>query len=198
MLERLVRDGTPLGVEEIVIGMAHRGRLNVLVNFAGKDVGSIFAEFDGVKDQNNSFFDGDVKYHLGYSNDLKTASGTCHVSLAFNPSHLEAVNPVVLGMARAKQRRRRDTNERKKVVPVLIHGDAAFAGQGVVPETLQMSQLRGYTVGGTIHIVVDNQIGFTTNPENDRSSPYASDVAKILQTRSFTSMATTPTPACAR
>ena len=182
MLERLASDGVKLGMEEIVIGMAHRGRLNVLTNFIGKEPGMIFAEFDGVKDENNSFFDGDVKYHLGYSADKKTAGGVCHISLAFNPSHLEAVNPVVLGMARAKQRRRRDTAERKKVVPVLIHGDAAFAGQGVVTETLQMSQLRAYTVGGTIHIVIDNQVGFTTDPDDDRSSPYASDVAKILQT----------------
>jgi 2-oxoglutarate dehydrogenase E1 component len=135
-----------------------------------------------VRDEYNSFFDGDVKYHMGYSSDKKTANGgSVHLSLAYNPSHLEAVNPVVLGMVRAKQRQRRDTSERKKVVPVLIHGDAAFAGQGVVAETLQMSQLQGYTVGGTIHLITDNQIGFTTKPENARSSPYSSDMAKIIQ-----------------
>lgn len=182
MLDRLVSRGTSLGVEEIVVGMAHRGRLNVLANFMGKAVNSIFAEFDGVRDDENSFFDGDVKYHLGFSNDRQTANGTCHLSLAFNPSHLEAVNPVVLGMVRAKQRRREDTSERKKVVPLLIHGDAAFAGQGIVQETLQMSQLAGYTVGGAIHLIIDNQVGFTTGPENARSAPYSSDISKMIQT----------------
>ncbi|MCM2282000.1 MAG: 2-oxoglutarate dehydrogenase E1 component [Bdellovibrionaceae bacterium] len=183
MLEALVARGSRLALEEIVIGMAHRGRLNVLTNFMGKELEALFAEFEGVRDEHNSFFDGDVKYHLGYSADKKTpGGGTCHVSLAFNPSHLETVDPVVCGMTRAKQRRRRDTTERKKVVPVLIHGDAAFAGQGIVAETFQMSQLQGYTVGGTIHIVVDNQVGFTTNPQNARSTPYASDISKVTQT----------------
>jgi 2-oxoglutarate dehydrogenase E1 component len=182
MLESLVLNGTPLGVEEIVIGMAHRGRLNVLVNFMGKAADVIFAEFEGIRDDNNSFFDGDVKYHLGYSSDKQTANGPCHISLAYNPSHLEAVDPVVCGMVRAKQRRRSDTQERKKVIPVLLHGDGAFPGQGVVAETFTMSQLKGYTLGGTVHIVVDNQVAFTTSPENDRSSPYASDIAKMLQT----------------
>lgn len=183
MLERLAWKGCPLGVEEIVVGMAHRGRLNVLVNFMDKDYAHLFAEFEGVRDEFNSFFDGDVKYHMGYSNDKVVGDGNkVHLSLAYNPSHLEAVNPVVLGMTRAKQRRRRDTLERKKVIPVLIHGDAAFAGQGVVAETFQMSQLAGYTVGGSVHICLDNQVGFTTKPENARSSPYATDIAKILQT----------------
>ncbi len=182
MLETMVTRGVPLGVEEIVVGMAHRGRLNVLTNFMGKGTDMLFAEFEGYKDDFNSFFDGDVKYHLGYSSDKQTPSGNCHVSLAFNPSHLEAVDPVVCGMVRAKQRRRRDTGERKKVVAVLIHGDSAFAGQGVVAETFQMSQLKGYTIGGTVHVIIDNQVGFTTSPENTRSSPYASDVAKMLQT----------------
>lgn len=182
MLDRLATVGAKTGLEEMVIGMAHRGRLNVLANFMEKAIETIFAEFEGVRDKHNSYFDGDVKYHLGHSSDKKTPHGTVHLSLAFNPSHLEAVDPVVLGMVRAKQRRRRDTTERKKVVPVLIHGDAAFAGQGVVAETLQLSQLKGYTVGGTIHIVLDNQVGFTTNPENTRSSPYSSDIAKMLQT----------------
>ncbi|MEK7357584.1 MAG: thiamine pyrophosphate-dependent enzyme, partial [Bdellovibrionota bacterium] len=182
MLERIASRGASLGVEELVIGMAHRGRLNVLVNFMEKGVDTVLAEFDGVRDEFNSTFDGDVKYHMGFSSDKKTANGNVHLSLAFNPSHLEAVNPVALGMVRAKQRRRQDTGERKKVIPILIHGDAAFAGQGVVAETLQMSQLQGYTVGGTLHIVTDNQVGFTAKPDCTRSSPYSSDIAKMLQT----------------
>lgn len=183
MLERLTVKGYELGMQELVIGMAHRGRVNVLVNFMEKGADAIFAEFEGVRDQHNSSFDGDVKYHLGHSADKAIpGGGTVHLSLAFNPSHLEAVNPVVLGMTRAKQRRRQDTAERKKVVPVLIHGDAAFAGQGVVAETFQMSQLVAYTVGGTVHIVTDNQVGFTAKPEATRSSPYSSDIAKMLQT----------------
>jgi 2-oxoglutarate dehydrogenase E1 component len=184
MMETLVDVGSELGMEEVVVGMAHRGRLNMLANFMGKQAEMIFSEFEGHRDENNSFFDGDVKYHLGYSVDkVASRSGkTVHASMAFNPSHLEAVNPVVLGMTRAKQRRRRDTSERKKVVPVLIHGDAAFAGQGIVAETLQMSQLGAYTVGGTVHVVIDNQVGFTTSPEFARSSPYASDLAKMIQT----------------
>jgi 2-oxoglutarate dehydrogenase E1 component len=182
MLERLAVKGAALGMEELVIGMAHRGRLNVLANFMDKAIDSILAEFEGLRDPSLSFFDGDVKYHLGHSSDKKVGSGKVHLSLAFNPSHLEAVNPVVLGMTRAKQRRMKDTSERKKVVPVLIHGDASFAGQGVVAETFQMSQLQGYTVGGTVHIVVDNQVGFTAKPENTRSSPFSSDIAKMLET----------------
>ncbi|HVK60453.1 MAG TPA: 2-oxoglutarate dehydrogenase E1 component [Bdellovibrionales bacterium] len=183
MLEYLAVKGSQLGVEEIVVGMAHRGRLNVLTNFMEKGFDGMFAEFEGVRDEHNSFFDGDVKYHMGYSSDKKIPGGaTVHLSLAYNPSHLEAVNPVVLGMVRAKQRRRKDTSERKKVVPVLLHGDAAFAGQGVVAETFQMSMLPGYTIGGTVHVCMDNQIGFTAKPEQTRSSPYASDIAKMLQT----------------
>jgi 2-oxoglutarate dehydrogenase E1 component len=182
MLDTLVSRGVTLGVEEVVLGMAHRGRLNVLANFMGKAIEQIFAEFDGVRDEENSFFDGDVKYHLGFSIDRKTAQGPCHLSMAYNPSHLETVDPIVQGMVRAKQRRRRDTQERRKVIPVLIHGDAAFAGQGVVAETFQMSQLKGYTVGGTVHIVIDNQVGFTATPEETRSAPYSSDIAKMLHT----------------
>ncbi len=183
MLETLVDTGCEFGMEELVIGMAHRGRLNVLANFMGKAAEMIFTEFEGYRDENNSFFDGDVKYHLGYSVDKKTSKGKpVHASMAYNPSHLETVNPVVIGMVRAKQRRRRDTSERKKVIPLLIHGDAAFAGQGVVAETFQMSQLQAYTVGGTVHVIVDNQVGFTTSPEFARSSPYASDLAKMIQT----------------
>jgi 2-oxoglutarate dehydrogenase E1 component len=180
MLERSVSKGTSLGVEEIVIGMAHRGRVNVLANFMDKALNIIFSEFDGTAYDGNDF-DGDVKYHLGYSVDKQSANGACHISLAFNPSHLEVVNPVVIGMARAKQRRRLDTKERKRVLPILIHGDAAFAGQGVVSETFQMSQLSGYTVGGTVHVIVDNQVGFTTDPKDARSTRYSSDVAKSIK-----------------
>jgi len=181
MLEKFVTSGAAIGVEELVLGMAHRGRVNVLVNFMGKALPAIFAEFEGIRDENNSFFDGDVKYHLGFSSDKNTPSGNCHISLAFNPSHLEAVNPVVLGMVRAKQRRRKDTEARKKVIPILIHGDGAMIGQGVVAETFTMSGLKGYTVGGTIHICIDNQVAFTASPESERSSPYSSDIAKIIQ-----------------
>ena len=179
-LEYLVEKGSELGVEEVVIGMAHRGRLNVLVNFMDKAVEETLSAFDG-NTSNDDNFDGDVKYHLGHSADKKTQFGNCHVSLAFNPSHLEAVNPVVCGMVRAKQRQHQDTADRKKVVPVQIHGDAAFAGQGVVTETLQLAGLKGYTVGGSIHIIIDNQVGFTADPEATRSSPYSSDIAKGQQ-----------------
>ncbi len=185
MLETLVQKSPQYKFEEIVIGMAHRGRVNVLANFMGKGLEYIFGDFNGPTELAEPIddFDGDVKYHLGYVAHKETTNGpTCQVTLAYNPSHLEAVNPVVLGMVRAAQRRRKDTKERKKVIPVLIHGDAAFAGQGVVLETFQMSQVKGYTVGGTLHIVIDNQVGFTTNPENHRSSHYSSDVAKVLAT----------------
>ncbi len=180
MLERGMLKGSSLGVEEIVIGMAHRGRINVLANFMDKALEIIFSEFDGTAFEHFDY-DGDVKYHLGYSVDKNTPNGPCHISLAFNPSHLEAVDPVVLGMARAKQRRRQDTKDRKKVVPILIHGDAAFAGQGVVTETLQLSRLQGYTVGGTVHVIVNNQVGFTTDPKDSRSVLYSSDVAKVIK-----------------
>lgn len=180
MLEALVGVGTQIAVEEIVIGMAHRGRINVLANFMDKAIEVIFSEFEGTA-WDDADFDGDVKYHLGYSSDKQTAHGPCHVSLAFNPSHLEAVDPVVCGIARAKQRRRLDTGERKKVVPVLIHGDAAFAGQGVVSETFQLSQLEGYRVGGTIHVITNNQVGFTTDPIHARSTRYASDISKTVK-----------------
>lgn len=185
MMEVLVAQGAAKGVEEVVIGMAHRGRVNILANFMDKALNYIFADFNGPTETTVPMddFDGDVKYHLGYQVEKKVPTGgTCRVTLAFNPSHLEAVNPVVLGMTRAAQRRRKDTKERKKVIPVLIHGDAAFAGQGVVLETFQMAYVKGYTVGGTIHLTIDNQVGFTTNPENGRSSHYSTDVAKILAT----------------
>ncbi len=180
ILEKIAGSGTKIGVEEITIGMAHRGRLNVLANFMGKGYGDIFSEFDGKAFDGIPGLDGDVKYHLGYQSVKETANGPCAVSLAFNPSHLEAVNPVVQGIVRAKQRIRKDTEKRKKVVPVLIHGEAAFAGQGVVSEGFQMSQLKGYTVGGTVHIIIDNQVGFTADVVDTRSSPYSSDVAKTL------------------
>ena len=170
-------------IREMVIGMAHRGRINVLNNFMEKALEITLAGFAGYEQQEEKVenWENDVKYHLGFSSDKKTPSGMCHISLAFNPSHLESVNAVALGMARAKQRKHKDTVERKKILPLLIHGDAAFAGQGVVAETLQLSQLKGYTVGGTIHIVIDNQVGFTTSPQDGRSSPYASDMMKIIQ-----------------
>lgn len=180
MLEHLAELGSALEVEELVIGMAHRGRLNVLANFMDKALKIIFAEFEGASAVDEGY-DGDVKYHLGYSKDKETKNGNVHISLAFNPSHLEAVNPVALGMTRGKQRARRDTADRKKVVPVLIHGDAAFAGQGVVSETLQLSQLPGYTIGGTIHVIINNQVGFTTNPRDGRSVRYSSDAAKAIK-----------------
>jgi 2-oxoglutarate dehydrogenase E1 component len=180
MLERVISKGTTIGVEEMVIGMAHRGRINVLANFMEKALEIIFSEFDGTAFESYDY-DGDVKYHMGYSTDRQTPNGPCHVSLAFNPSHLEAVDPVVLGMTRAKQRRRLDTKLRKKVLPVLIHGDAAFAGQGVVAETLQLANLQGYTVGGTLHIIINNQVGFTTDPKDARSVRYSSDIAKSIK-----------------
>lgn len=185
MLEYMVQKGAGLQVEEFMLGMAHRGRVNVLANFMGKALEYIFGDFNGPTELQEPIedYDGDVKYHLGYTAHKETTNGkTVQVNLAYNPSHLEAVNPVVLGMTRAAQRRRKDTATRKKVVPVLIHGDAAFASQGVVLETFQMAHVKGYTVGGTVHIIIDNQVGFTTSPENGRSSHYSSDVAKVLHT----------------
>ena len=167
------------GVEEIVIGMAHRGRLNVLNNIMGKTYEQIFTEFEGNYEPSYVHGGGDVKYHRGYSGTRKTAAGKeLQLTLCSNPSHLEAVNPVALGRVRGKQRMRGDTEQRAKVLPILIHGDAAVIGQGVVAETLNMSQLEGYTVGGTLHLIVNNQIGFTTVPGDSRSTRYCSDVAK--------------------
>ena len=182
MLEHLAEAGTDHhAIEEITIGMAHRGRVNVLANFMNKALKSIFAEFNGHMGA-DEHYDSDVKYHMGFSSDKKMDSGkSCHVSLAFNPSHLEAVNPVVCGMTRAKQRLRGDIKERRKVIPILIHGDAAVIGQGVVAETFQLSKLKGYTVGGTIHIILNNQIGFTTKPSDSRSTRYASDIALSIK-----------------
>jgi 2-oxoglutarate dehydrogenase E1 component len=180
MLDMLIDQSTELGVEEIVIGMAHRGRLNVLANILQMNVREIFA---GFRDENpeNHLGRGDVKYHLGYSNDRLSASGRqIHLSLAFNPSHLEFVNPVVEGRVRAKQDRRADAT-RQRVMPVLVHGDAAFVGQGIVAETLNLSELEGYTTGGSIHVVVNNQIGFTTVPRDSRSTRYCTDITRMLR-----------------
>jgi 2-oxoglutarate dehydrogenase E1 component len=172
------------GMEEVVIGMAHRGRLNVLVNVLGKPPGDLFSEFEGKYDP-EARRSGDVKYHMGFSSDISTPGGNVHVALAFNPSHLEIVNPVVVGSVRARQDRRGDTSG-ATVLPILIHGDAAFAGQGVVMETLQMSQVRGFRAGGTIHLICNNQVGFTTShPEDARSTPYCSDVAKMIEAPIF-------------
>lgn len=179
LLDMAIEKAGEQGVQEIVLGMAHRGRLNVLCNIMGKSPGEIFREF-GEMDSQAYSGSGDVKYHKGYSNDWRTLSKkTVHISLCFNPSHLEFVNPVALGRLRAKQDRVGDA-DRTKGLTILIHGDAAFAGQGVVQETLNMSQLAGYTVGGTLHIIVNNQIGFTTSPSEARSTTYATDVAKML------------------
>ncbi|WP_339910033.1 2-oxoglutarate dehydrogenase E1 component [Symmachiella dynata] len=172
------------GVREIVLGMAHRGRLNVLANILGKSPRLIFREFED-KDPELNFGRGDVKYHLGHSSDWTTAGGNeVHLTLCFNPSHLEFVNPVAVGRLRAKQDRKGDT-EGHRSMAILIHGDAAFAGEGIVQETLNLSELPGYSTGGTIHVIVNNQIGFTTGPKEARSSTYATDVAKMLQSPIF-------------
>ena len=181
LLNDLIQQGGGAGIEEFVLGMAHRGRLNVLVNVLGKSPAQLFSEFEGKYDENHWQGSGDVKYHKGFSADLRTPAGNVHVALAFNPSHLEIVDPVVEGSVRARQERRDDA-QGDKVVPVLMHGDAAFAGQGVVMETLQLSQARGFRTGGTIHIVINNQIGFTTSDRRDvRSTTYSSDVAKMVE-----------------
>jgi 2-oxoglutarate dehydrogenase E1 component len=173
------------GVQEIVIGMAHRGRLNVLVNILGKSPAMLFAEFEGSLAKQDPLRSGDVKYHLGFASDIQTPGGPVHMALAFNPSHLEIVDPVVAGSARARQVRRKDTTH-DQVMPILIHGDAAFAGQGVVMELFQMSEVRGFAVGGTLHIVINNQVGFTTsNPLDARSTPYCTAVAKMVNAPIF-------------
>ncbi|MCH7555335.1 MAG: 2-oxoglutarate dehydrogenase E1 component, partial [Proteobacteria bacterium] len=186
LLEAAINRASALGVEEIVLGMPHRGRLNVLTTIMGKPHAAVFSEFQGeASSPDDVLGSGDVKYHLGVSSDRVLANGkNMHLSLAANPSHLEAVNPVVAGKTRAKQAMRGD-EARKKVMAVLLHGDAAFAGQGLVAETLGLSELRGHRVGGTIHIIVNNQIGFTTSPKFSRSSPYPSDVAKMVQAPIF-------------
>ncbi len=184
-LEAILRYGSELGIREFVIGMPHRGRLNVLANFVGKPFAAIFSEFQGNStNPEHVHGSGDVKYHLGTSGDREIGGRTVHLSLAANPSHLEAVDPVVLGKVRAKQLQHADS-ERIHVAGILMHGDAAFAGQGLVAESLELSDLVGFCTGGTIHIIVNNQIGFTTAPAAARSSPYPSDVAKGVQAPIF-------------
>ena len=184
-LETMIRGAADLGCDEIVIGMPHRGRLNVLANVMGKPYSAIFSEFQGGMSTDDVLGSGDVKYHLGTSTDRVLPNGRqIHLSLTANPSHLEAVDPVVMGKVRAKQRQKGDS-ERSRTMGILMHGDAAFAGQGVVHECLEMSELKGYRVGGTIHLIVNNQIGFTTSPAYARSSPYPSDVARGVQAPIF-------------
>jgi 2-oxoglutarate dehydrogenase E1 component len=184
-LEQVLKRGGQLGMKELVIGMPHRGRLNVLTNMMGKPFKALFSEFQGnAANPEDVQGSGDVKYHLGTSSDRDFDGTVVHLSLTANPSHLEAVNPVALGKVRAKQLLRGDT-ERDQVIGLLMHGDAAFAGQGPVAETLELSELKGYRTGGTIHFIVNNQIGFTTSPAYARSGPYPSDVAKIVQAPIF-------------
>lgn len=181
LMDTLIYRAADQDVKEMVIGMAHRGRLNVLINTLGKPPHQLFAEFEGKHEGPvDATRSGDVKYHMGYSSDVKTAKGSIHLTLGFNPSHLEIIDPVIAGSVRARQTRRGDET-RDSVVPVLIHGDAAFAGQGVVMELLQMSQARGFAVGGTLHVVINNQVGFTTHRVDDaRSTLYCTDVAKMV------------------
>src|SRR3954469_338291 len=182
-IDELIQRAGANGVQEIVIGMAHRGRLNVLINVLGKQPKDLFLEFEGKHTAELS--SGDVKYHNGFSSDITTPGGPVHLSLAFNPSHLEIVNPVVEGSVRARQRRR-DDKTGDQVLPILVHGDAAFAGQGVVMETLNLSGTRGYGTGGTVHLIVNNQIGFTTSdPRDARSTIYCTDVAKMVEAPIF-------------
>ena len=184
-VDEIIQRAGGQGVQEMVIGMAHRGRLNVLVNVLGKMPADLFSEFEGKYATDPAMSSGDVKYHKGFSSDISTPGGPVHISLAFNPSHLEIVNPVVEGSVRARQRRR-DDKTGDQVLPVLIHGDAAFAGQGVVMETLNLANTRGYGTGGTVHIVVNNQIGFTTSdPRDARSTTYCTDVAKMVEAPIF-------------
>lgn len=182
LLHALNNQAVLMGVHEIVIGMAHRGRLSTLINVLGKSPADLFAEFEGRKDY--GLTSGDVKYHMGYASDIETPHGVLHVSLAFNPSHLEVISPVMMGSVRARQQRRGDATE--AVLGVVVHGDASFAGQGVVMETLQMSQTPAYQVGGSVHVVINNQVGFTTsNPKDARSSYYCTDVAKMIEAPVF-------------
>ncbi len=183
MLDTIIERSGAAGAKEVVIGMAHRGRLNVLVNNLGKIPADLFSEFEGK--HSHELSSGDVKYHQGFSSDIRTPGGTVHLTLAFNPSHLEIVNPVVEGSVRARQHRRGD-HTGDSVLPLLLHGDAAFAGQGVIMETLALSQTRGYKTGGTVHLVVNNQIGFTTSDIRDaRSSLYCTDIAKMIEAPVF-------------
>ncbi len=185
LLDDLIQLAGEVGMEEVVIGMAHRGRLNVLVNLLGKSPAELFSEFEGAYDPSRIKGSGDVKYHKGFSADLRTAHGNVHTVLAFNPSHLEVVDPVVEGSVRARQERRGDERA-ERVLPLLLHGDASFTGQGVVMETLQLSQARGFFTGGTVHVIINNQVGFTTSaPADARSTMYCSDVAKMLEVPIF-------------
>jgi len=196
MLNWLIKQSCDHGVKEIVIGMAHRGRLNVLVNVLGKSPEMLFQEFEGSVAQ--AAASGDVKYHMGYSADIALDERLIHLALAFNPSHLEIIGPVVQGSVRARLRRRKDLEQKRSVLPVVIHGDAAFAGQGVVMETFNFSQAPGYATGGTLHVVVNNQIGFTTsNPLDARSTLYCTDIAKIVQAPIFHVNANDPEAAIA-
>ena len=183
LVDDIIQAAGAKGVKEVVLGMAHRGRLNILVNSLGKLPADLFAEFEGKHAHNIG--SGDVKYHQGFSSDIQTKGGAVHLTLAFNPSHLEIVNPVVEGSVRARQQRRHDVTG-DEVIPLLIHGDAAFAGQGVIMETMALSQTRGFKTGGTVHIVVNNQVGFTTSDTRDsRSSLYCTDVAKMIEAPVF-------------
>src|SRR5690606_35160719 len=185
LLDEICEGAAADGLEEVCIGMAHRGRLNVLVNIAGKDPAQVFREFEGNIDPRTVQGSGDVKYHLGVDGEFTSVKGDkIKVSVAANPSHLEVVDPVLEGITRAKQDML-NRGEEFPVLPVLVHGDAAFAGQGVVAETLNLSQLRGYRTGGTIHVIVNNQVGFTTSPASSRSSTYSTDVARMIQAPIF-------------
>ena len=186
LLDEMLRRGGSDGLKDMVIGMAHRGRLNVLVNILGKPPSKLFDEFEGrFEHHEDPARSGDVKYHMGFSANVRTPGRTVHIALAFNPSHLEIVNPVVAGSVRARQTHRSDSN-REHVIPVLIHGDAAFAGQGVVMELFNMSQANGFCVGGTVHVVINNQVGFTiSNPHDARSTLYCTDVAKMVNAPVF-------------
>ena len=181
LLDELITISGNAGVKEVVFGMAHRGRINVLVNTLGKSAGALFDEFEGKPDE--GLLSGDVKYHMGYSSDLKTDGGLVHLSLGYNPSHLEIVSPVIEGSVRARQKRRGQRND--QVLAIHMHGDAAFIGQGVVMEMLNMSATKAFETGGSIHIVVNNQIGFTTNPDDSRSSYYATGIAKMIEAPIF-------------
>ncbi|MDH4151048.1 MAG: thiamine pyrophosphate-dependent enzyme, partial [Betaproteobacteria bacterium] len=183
MLDHLLQRAGNAGVQEVVIGMAHRGRLNVLVNTLGKMPKDLFSSFEGK--QQADVLAGDVKYHDGFSSNIMSPAGPMHVTVAFNPSHLEIVNPVVEGSVRARQHRRKD-HTGGQVMPILIHGDAAFAGQGVIQEVLNFAETRGFGTGGTVHIIINNQIGFTTSdPRDSRSTLYCSDVVKMLEVPIF-------------
>ena len=181
MMHAMLQEGGRLGLEEVIIGMAHRGRLNVLHNLMGKPARSMLSEFEKNPSPEDYLGSSDVKYHMGYSSDYEVEGKKLHLSLCFNPSHLEFVNPVVAGRSKAKQDRMGSDDACRKLLPLLLHGDAAFSGQGIVPETLQMGRLRGYDVGGTIHIVINNQVGFTATPNEARSTTYATDIAKLLE-----------------